>query len=191
VTGPLPSVASLDEPEEPEEPVRPARPGTVELAAAMLIVGGVLGVISALASSTTAPAGLEALPLLTLALTLGQVAVGLLIRLGRFWLLAVNYVAVLAFLDLLAACGDRFRSPFSRGQPAVPAIGPGGPRSDRPDRRQVADTFVARSVSASIRRGSIVSGQSPAASSCRFAGTGPVEPRTMRRVSSRRCSGVA
>ena len=103
MTGPLPSVAAFDEPEEPEAPVRPARPGTVELAAAMLIVGGVLGVISALASSTTAPAGLEALPLLTLSLTLLQVAVGLLIRLGRFWLLAVNYVAVLAFLDLLAA----------------------------------------------------------------------------------------
>jgi hypothetical protein len=103
VTGPLPSVAAFDEPEEPEAPVRPTRPGTVELAAAMLIVGGVLGAISALASSTTAPAGLEALPLLTLSLTLLQVAVGLLIRLGRFWLLAVNYVAVLAFLDLLAA----------------------------------------------------------------------------------------
>lgn len=26
-----------------------------------------------------------------------------MIRVGRFWLLAVNYVAVLAFLDLLAA----------------------------------------------------------------------------------------
>lgn len=83
--------------------VRPARPGTIELAAALLIVGGVLGVLGVLANTAPGPAGFEALPLLTLVLNLAQIAAGLLIRVGRLWLVAVNYVAVLAFLDLLAA----------------------------------------------------------------------------------------
>jgi len=39
----------------------------------------------------------------TTALSLGSVAIGLLARFGRAWLLAVNYVAVLGFLDLAAA----------------------------------------------------------------------------------------
>jgi len=41
--------------------------------------------------------------LLTLGLNIAQIAIGLVLRLGRLWLLAVNYVAVLAFLDLLAS----------------------------------------------------------------------------------------
>lgn len=89
--------------DEPAEPIRPARPGAIELAAALLIVGGVLGILGVFATSAPEPAGLEALPLLTLILNLAQIAVGLLIRVGRLWLVAVNYVAVLAFLDLLAA----------------------------------------------------------------------------------------
>ena len=86
-----------------EEPIKPARPGLVELAAAILIVGGALGVIAALANNAPQPAGLEAVPLLTLVLNLAQVGVGLAIRWGWLWLVALNYVAVLAFLDLLAA----------------------------------------------------------------------------------------
>jgi len=85
-----------------ERPPRPARPGLVELAAALLIVGGVLGVIGFFAGSAPEP-GLGVVSLLTLVLNLAQVAVGLLLRVGRFWLVAVNYVAVLAFLDLLAS----------------------------------------------------------------------------------------
>ena len=84
-------------------PPRPARPGLIELAAALLIVGGVLGVIGFFAGSPAEPGGLGAVSVLTLVLNLAQIAVGLLLRVGRLWLLAVNYVAVLAFLDLLAS----------------------------------------------------------------------------------------
>lgn len=86
-----------------EAPARPARPGTIELAAALLIVGGILGVVGFFAASAPEPAGLVAASLLTLLLNLAQIAVGLMLRIGRLWLLAVNYVAVLAFLDLLAS----------------------------------------------------------------------------------------
>jgi hypothetical protein len=37
------------------------------------------------------------------ALNVAPIAVGLLIRMGRLWLFAVNYVAVIGFLDLTAA----------------------------------------------------------------------------------------
>lgn len=86
-----------------ERPPRPSRPALVELAAALLIVGGVLGVIGFFAGPAPGPDGLGALSILTLVLNLAQVAVGFAIRVGRLWLLAVNYVAVLAFLDLLAS----------------------------------------------------------------------------------------
>jgi hypothetical protein len=86
-----------------ERPPRPARPGLVEAAAALLIVGGVLGVIGFFAGTAPEPEALGAVSLLTLVLNLAQIAVGLLLRVGRFWLVAVNYVAVLAFLDLLAS----------------------------------------------------------------------------------------
>lgn len=88
--------------ETAEPPQRPARPGAVELAAALLIVGGTLGVIGVIGGGGTA-AGLEGLAILTLALNVAQLVVGLLLRTGRIWLVAVNYVAVLAFLDLLAS----------------------------------------------------------------------------------------
>jgi hypothetical protein len=91
-------------PEETPDPVRPARPAAIELAAAVLIVGGVLGVVGVLGSLGTAqPAGLEVVPLITLVLNLAEIAVGAFIRGGRLWLVAVNYVAVIGFLDLLAA----------------------------------------------------------------------------------------
>ncbi len=86
-----------------ERPPRPARPGLVELAAALLIVGGVLGVIGFFAGSSPEPDGLGPLSLLTLVLNLAQIGVGVALRVGRLWILAVNYVAVLAFLDLLAS----------------------------------------------------------------------------------------
>jgi hypothetical protein len=87
----------------PEPPPRPARPGPVELAAALLIVGGALGVIGFFIGGAPESGGLEAISLVTLGLNLAQIVVGLLFRTGRLWLIAVNYVAVLAFLDLLAS----------------------------------------------------------------------------------------
>lgn len=89
--------------ESAELPGRPARPGLIELAAALLIVGGVLGVVGFFTSTVSDTSGLDSLSLLTLGLNLAQIAVGLVVRVGRLWLVAVNYVAVLAFLDLLAS----------------------------------------------------------------------------------------
>lgn len=81
----------------------PSRPAAVELAGALLIVGGVVNVVATVASLSSLPAGVEPFLALTFGLAIGSIVVGVLVRLGRFWLLAVNYAAVLGFLDLLGA----------------------------------------------------------------------------------------
>jgi len=94
--GPEPSVDEADAP-------LPARPAAVELAAALLIVGGVISVLSAVSNVSSLPPGVEPILALTVALAIGSVVVGVLVRLGRVWLVAVNYAAVLGFIDLLGA----------------------------------------------------------------------------------------
>lgn len=79
------------------------RPAAIELAAAILIVGGVLGLIGSIAGAAALPAGTGLLLAVTVALNVASIVVGLLIRMGRLWLVAVNYVAVIGFLDLTAA----------------------------------------------------------------------------------------
>jgi hypothetical protein len=88
---------------------RPPRPGPVELAAAILIVGGIVGLVQVATSADDVPAGAQQFLAATVALDAGSIVLGLLIRTGRTWLLAVNYAAVLGFLDLLGAGA----SPFS------------------------------------------------------------------------------
>jgi uncharacterized membrane protein len=93
--------------EEPAVELPPApRPAPIELAAAILIVGGVLGVVGAVAAAPGLPPGTEAVLALTVVLDIGSVVIGLLIRMARAWVVAVNYVAVLGFLDLMAAGGS-------------------------------------------------------------------------------------
>lgn len=92
--------------EEPPQFTAPSRPAVVELAAAVLIVGGILGLIGVAGNAAGLPAGTEPLVLLTAGLNAASIAVGLLVRTGRAWLVAVNYVAVLGFLDLTAAGGS-------------------------------------------------------------------------------------
>jgi hypothetical protein len=75
----------------------------VELAAALLIVGGLVSAVSAVSNISSLPPGVEPILALTVALALGAIVVGVLVRLGRFWLAAVNYAAVLGFVDLLGA----------------------------------------------------------------------------------------
>jgi len=82
---------------------RPSRPALVELAAAMLIAGGVVGLLQVAAASSGVPAGAEPFRAGAVALDAGSVALGLVVRTGRAWLVAVNYAAVLGFLDLLGA----------------------------------------------------------------------------------------
>ena len=89
-----------------EDDGRPARPGAVELAAALLIVSGVLGLVGTIGAASSLPAGAELILVLTAALNLGSIAIGFLVRFGRAWLLDVNYVAVLGFLDLVAGAGS-------------------------------------------------------------------------------------
>lgn len=91
---------------EAADDIRPPRPGAVELAGAILIVSGVLGLIGAIGAASGLPSGTEPILVITVVLNLGSVAVGLLARFGRAWLVAVNYVAVLGFLDLSAGAGS-------------------------------------------------------------------------------------
>lgn len=98
---PIVTVVETDEPRR-----RPNRPALIELAAALLIVAGVLGLISLLAPDPRRPEGLEGLALLTIALNFLQIVVGILVRMGRLWIIDVNYVAVLGFLDLAGASGS-------------------------------------------------------------------------------------
>jgi hypothetical protein len=98
-TRPDESGLALDEPGPPPPP----RPVTVELAAALLIVGGVINLIGGISSIPGLPPGTVPLFAVTVALAMGSIVVGLLVRLGRVWLVAVNLAAVLGFLDLLAA----------------------------------------------------------------------------------------
>lgn len=82
---------------------RPARPAAIELAAAILIVSGVLGLIGTVGATPDLPAGSGPIVILTAALNAGSLVIGVLVRAGHAWLLAVNYVAVLGFLDLTGA----------------------------------------------------------------------------------------
>ena len=86
-----------------EEERRPARPAAIELAAAILITSGVLGLMGAVGAASDLPAGTEVLLVVTAALNVGSLVIGALVRTGRAWLLAVNYVAVLGFLDFTGA----------------------------------------------------------------------------------------
>jgi hypothetical protein len=92
--------------EELSKDERFPRPAAVELAAAILIVGGILGLVGAFAGAAALPPGTGLLLLVTIALDAASIVVGLLIRTGRLWLVAVNYVAVVGFLDVLAAGGS-------------------------------------------------------------------------------------
>lgn len=71
------------------------------MAAALLIIGGILQLIGAIGAASTLPAGAEVVLFGSIAIDIATIAAGVLIRSGRLWLLVVNYVAVLGFLDLM------------------------------------------------------------------------------------------
>jgi hypothetical protein len=84
---------------------RPARPAAVELAAAVLVIGGMVGLIERLARAADygdRPGVALGLALSTL-LDVLLIAVGLLVRSGRAWVLAINVLAVATFVYLTAA----------------------------------------------------------------------------------------
>jgi hypothetical protein len=83
--------------------VKPDRPPAVELAAAILVVTGALGLFAALAFSRGLPPGTEIIFISTVVIGVSSIVLGLLVRRGRLWFLTINYAAVLGFLDLLNA----------------------------------------------------------------------------------------
>ena len=82
---------------------RPRRPVAVEFAAAGLVVGGcvsILGSIQAIASLSAAGQPVDGLAPVTLGIGAAIMVLGLVVRSGRGWLVTVNVVAVLGFLEL-------------------------------------------------------------------------------------------
>ena len=88
----------------PPEPVRrPRRPVGVELAAAIMVVGGLISTLTSIeAAAAFGARGELSVPLTALSIGLGVafVILGLLLRTGRAWLVALNVAAVAGFLEL-------------------------------------------------------------------------------------------
>jgi hypothetical protein len=85
--------------------VRPQRPILIELASALLVVGGAVNVllsVDVLARIAQQGTGIGLLTVLTIVLNTTILALGVLVRMGRAWLVAVNVVAVLGFLELIS-----------------------------------------------------------------------------------------
>lgn len=80
-------------------PTRGPRPLLLEFAAASLVVGGLTGALGVVGTSGAATPGLD---LVLLGLNVLTVIVGLLVRAGRAWVLALNVVAVVLFLEVTA-----------------------------------------------------------------------------------------
>lgn len=81
----------------PPEPMR--RPWLIELAAAILIVGGLQSLLTV--PDPFAP-GAGIVPALLFGLAAATVVVGLLVRAGRAWILALNVTAIVLFLEVTA-----------------------------------------------------------------------------------------
>ena len=103
---------AITTPEEPanvdEPPVeRPPRPLSLEISAAILVVGGLMSAIGLAATVLTSsgPAAEPAArPIVALVLVLDvlTVVVGVLVRRGRAWIVCINVVAIVLFIELTA-----------------------------------------------------------------------------------------
>jgi hypothetical protein len=80
-------------------PVRARRPVLLELAAAILVVGGLTGLLGTVATLDPTSAALD---VLFAGLAILTVVVGLLVRAGRAWVLDINVVAVALFVEATA-----------------------------------------------------------------------------------------
>ena len=90
-------------PVDPPGPVRPPRPVGVELAAALMITTGAWSTFATVeAISILAQRGEQdiGLAVLSLVLGVGTIVLGVLVRTGRAWILAVNVAVVAGFLEL-------------------------------------------------------------------------------------------
>lgn len=95
--------ATSDERQTPARPRLP-RPVAVELAAAILIVSAVVGIITAV--GTWLSGSPDPFLWVGIVLNAGSLVLGLATRVGRLWLVTLNYAAVLGFLDLLGAAAS-------------------------------------------------------------------------------------
>ena len=89
----------------PSEPERPPRPPQVEFAAAILIVGGVTGIVGGflgLFLGSTLPASAGLVPLVSIGLSVVTIAIGVLVHEGRLWRVCVNVIAIVMVLYLTA-----------------------------------------------------------------------------------------
>lgn len=80
-------------------PSRPPRPLLIEIAAAILIVGGLTSILGSLG---TLDPNTEELDIVFLVLGALTVLVGLLVRAGRAWVIDVNVAAIVLFLEVTA-----------------------------------------------------------------------------------------
>ena len=80
-------------------PIHPPRPVLIEIAAAILVVGGLTSILGSLG---TLDPNAEALDIVFLGLGALTVLVGLLVRAGRAWVIDVNVVAIVLFLEVTA-----------------------------------------------------------------------------------------
>jgi hypothetical protein len=89
-----------------DRPTRPRRPALVEVAAAILVVGGVISILTSI--EVVLRLGQEGQPVeglaaVSLAIGTALLVLGILVRYGRAWLITVNVVAVAGFLELTSA----------------------------------------------------------------------------------------
>ena len=102
---------------------RPPRPLSVEISAAILIVGGVLATIGTLgaagADGNTRSPGAGFVIALLVVLNVLTVVVGVLVRRGMAWILCINVVAIALFVEFTAVSGG---SAFAAGLAVLDAF---------------------------------------------------------------------
>jgi hypothetical protein len=86
---------------------RPPRPTSIEIAAAILIVGGFVSAVATIAGAlgldpAASDPGARPVIVLLVVLNLLTVGIGILVRRGVAWIVCVNVVAVLLFIELTA-----------------------------------------------------------------------------------------
>ncbi len=106
------AITTPDEPPDSTRPpagCRPRRPISIEIAAAILVVGGLVAIVGTIGSlgldGAAADPGARPVIAVILALNVLTVLVGLLLRIGRAWIVCINVVAVLLFIELTAIPG--------------------------------------------------------------------------------------
>lgn len=82
---------------------RPDRPALIELASALLVVGGVLSLVASIeviARVADQTGDVDPIAWLALAFGVATVVLGVLTRFGRAWIVTVNVTAVAGFLEI-------------------------------------------------------------------------------------------